>query len=78
MGWVVYDANSGRMIRYYKKIGPAKAAITRHQKDVNMYGYATPQISWCSYVEYEGICMGLRGDEFKFWQFCNARPNVKV
>ena len=81
MGWVVYAVDSGRMIKYYKKPGPAKAEVTR-QKKFNMeiqsqYGHQRLiEYAACSYRDYEGQLMGLRGADFKFWQFCNAQPNT--
>ena len=72
MGWITYDGN-GRLVNYYKKIGPAKAAVTRHRRSKELFGWAYPtELSWCSYKDYEGVCIGLRGDALKMWQFCNT------
>lgn len=75
MGWVVYDAKSGHMQKYYKLQSTAKRIVTQHntERDYDFYTYR-PQSLWacCSYRDYEGILMGLRGDAFKMWQFCNS------
>ena len=83
MGWVVYDSKSGHMQKYYKLASTAKRIVTQHNTErsyawgrsirVPSYTYR-PQSLWafCSYRDYEGILMGLRGDQFKMWQFCNT------
>ena len=75
MGWVVYDQRSGHMQKYYKLQSTAKRIVTQHntERDYDFYTYR-PQSLWacCSYKDYEGILMGLRGDAFKMWQFCNS------
>jgi hypothetical protein len=74
MGYVVYSVETGRLIQYYKKIGPAKAAVTRHKKDQEIYRWAhNDDRAWCSYRDYEGVLLGLRGAELKMWQFCNTK-----
>lgn len=81
MGWVVYCPETGRMIKYYKKPGPAKAEVTRQRKYNQamqaQYGnHRMRDYEACSYRDYEGQLMGLRGADFKLWQFCNAQPNT--
>jgi hypothetical protein len=72
MGWVTYDKN-GNLVKYYKKPGPAKAAVTRSLKTSELYGYTVyPNIvGCCTYRDFEGVLLGLRGAELKMWQFCN-------
>ena len=71
MGWVTYDKH-GHMVKYYKKPGPAKAAVTRYRKEAQHYRNIYPQIEGCcTYKDFEGILMGLRGDALKMWLFCN-------
>jgi hypothetical protein len=72
MGWVVYN-QYGAFIKYYKKPGPAKAAVTRYHKAIAETGQRSyPQAhGCCEYRAYEGILMGLQGAELKLWQFCN-------
>lgn len=74
MGWVTYD-EQGRLVKYYKKPGPAKAAVTRSMKDKEVYGYTVyPNvIGCCTYQDFEGVLMGLEGAELKLWQFCNKK-----
>lgn len=72
MGWVVYD-DDYHMVSYHKKPGPAKAAVTRYRRVVAQGGRAWPKIlGCCTYRDFEGALMGLRGDELKMWQFCNT------
>jgi hypothetical protein len=73
MGWVTYD-DRGNFVKYYKKPGPAKAAVTRAQRDKQFYGRAVyPNVAgFCSYKDFEGVLMGLEGAELKLWQFCNT------
>jgi hypothetical protein len=75
MGWVVYEKASGHMQKYYKLASTAKSVVTKHngqplepwQRRSNWYR----EWACCSYRDYEGILMGLRGDEFRVWQFCH-------
>jgi hypothetical protein len=75
MGWVVYDEKSGHMQKYYKLASTAKRICTQHntERDYDFYTYR-PERKWafCSYRDYEGVLMGLRGDALKMWQFCNT------
>ena len=74
MGWVTYD-DQGRLIKYYARAGPARAAVTRFQNQLRETGYAGyPTVAGCcSYRDFEGVLMGLRGDQLKLWQFCNTQ-----
>ena len=75
MGFVVYDQQSGRMEKYYKLASTAKRICTQHNTERTYdWGRYRPERIWafCSYRDYEGILMGLRGDAFKVWQFCNT------
>jgi len=84
MGFVVYDEKSGHMQKYYKLASTAKRIVTQHntEREYNwgkaMGGHSyryNPDRMWafCSYRDYEGILMGLRGEQFKMWQFCNTQ-----
>ena len=76
MGWVVYD-KSGRLGKYYKKPGPAKAAVTRYRKGIESGSFTYPEAyGCCTYRDFEGQLLGLRDADFKFWQFCNAESNT--
>jgi len=75
MGWVVYEEATGRAVKYYKKPGPAKSAVTKQTKLVrsmpNVWGR---DVTWtyCSYEDYEGVLMGMREPERKMWAFCRG------
>ena len=76
MGWVVYDEKSGHMQKYCKLASTAKRICTQHNTEREHDGwFYRPQSTWafCSYRDYEGILMGLRGEQFKMWQFCNTK-----
>ena len=74
MGWVVYDTRTFLMEKYYKKAATARRIVTVHNtpRDYGFYTYQ-PRSLWacCSYRDFEGILMGLKGDALKMWQFCN-------
>ncbi len=73
MGWVVYD-DSGNFVKYHKKPGPAKAAVTRYHRAAADGHFSWPRAyACCPYRDYEGVLLGLRGAELKMWQFCNTR-----
>lgn len=76
MGWVVYDTRDGAMQKYYKLARTAKSVVTQHntERDMGDGWIYRPHSLWacCSYRDYEGILMGLRGDAFRMWQFCNT------
>ena len=76
MGWVVYDEKSGHMQKYYRLQSTAKRIVTQHNQERDYHwGYTyRPQSRWarCSYRDYEGVLMGLRGEALKMWQFCNT------
>jgi len=83
MGFVVYDEKSGHMQKYYKLASTAKRICTQHNTErtydcrspfAGSYRYS-PDRTWafCSYRDYEGVLMGLRGDALKVWQFCNTQ-----
>ena len=75
-GWIVYDARTGHMQKYYKLARTAKSIVTQHNQERDYGGYTyRPQSLWacCSYRDYEGVLMGLRGEALKMWQFCNTK-----
>ena len=75
MGWIVYDERSGHMQKYYKLASTAKRICTlQNAGRINNRNPWRSQSLWafCSYRDYEGILMGLRGEQFKMWQFCNT------
>lgn len=75
MGWIVYN-EYGALVKYYKKSGPARAAVTRYHRMVAQRGYSWPNAhACCEYRDYEGILLGLEGAELKLWQFCNRNSS---
>jgi hypothetical protein len=75
MGWVVYEQSTGDLIKYYRKASTARAQVTRHNTEVAAGRYwmrSNRERACCSYRDYEGVLMGLRGDQLKMWQFCNT------
>jgi hypothetical protein len=74
-GWIVYDQRTGWMEKYYKKAATARRIVTQHNTERDHEGWVyRPQSTWacCSYRDYEGVLMGLRGEALKMWQFCNT------
>jgi hypothetical protein len=78
MGWIVYDERSGHMQKWYKLRSTARRIVTQHNtpRDYDFYKYQ-PSRLWacCSYADYEGILMGLRGEKFRMWQFVKNNPS---
>ena len=76
MGWIVYDTQRGDIEKYYKLESSAKSLVTRSNNDRanSSWGYYRDrQLAYCSYRDYEGVLMGLRGDQLKLWQFVNSK-----
>jgi hypothetical protein len=75
MGWIVYDQRTGHMQKYYKLARTAKSIVTQHntEREYDDWIYR-PHSLWacCSYTDYEGVLMGLRGDELKMWQWVRS------
>lgn len=78
MGWVVYRRESGHIERWYQHQSSAKRAVTRRKRDLETHSQFVvgPHIDYCSYADYEGVLMGLRGSELKMWQFCRKRSTA--
>ena len=77
MGWVVYDVSSGHMQKYYKLAATARRIVTQHNTERIYEDWIyRPHSTWacCSYQDYEGILMGLRGDKFRMWQWVKNNP----
>lgn len=75
MSWVVYRTDSGDIEKWYRLKSSASRAVSRRAKDLEKYSVFTvgPPLEYCSYRDYEGVLMGLRGEELKMWQFCQKR-----
>jgi hypothetical protein len=85
MGWIVYEEESGRAMKYYKSARVARAQVTRHNGEIRERPawYKTGPYSsnrdrvWlcCSYADYEGVLMGMKEPERKMWAFCRGSMN---
>jgi len=75
VGWIVYREGNGEMIKYYRSSGPARSKVTRHNKALAQGGYVFPRgkLACCTFQLYEGVLMGLRGDELDMWRFLNGK-----
>ena len=69
MGYIVYNTASGRAERYYKAERTAKQQAGRLNKDPFRSKWEAGEFKAISYADYEGILMGLRGDNFKYWSW---------
>jgi hypothetical protein len=63
------------MQKYYKLARTAKSIVTQHntEREYDDWIYR-PHSLWacCAYADYEGVLMGLRGDELKMWQWVRS------
>lgn len=85
MGYVVFEEDTGRAVKYYRKGTAAKAQVTRHNRQVDLdrqkkSGYSYFSLSshywtFCSYADYEGVLMGMNEPERKMWAFCRGGKN---
>jgi hypothetical protein len=67
MGWIIYNTASGRAERYYKLERTAKQQAGRLNKDPFRSKWEDGEFKVISYQAYEGVLMGLRGDNLKYW-----------
>jgi hypothetical protein len=82
MGWVIFEEESGRAMKYYRSGRAAKAQVTKHNNEISErpLWYKSSSYSsnkdrrWvcCSYAEYEGVLMGMKEPERKLWAFCRG------
>lgn len=84
MGFVVFEVETGRAVKYYRKESTAKAQVTRQNKQViyaeqearRLYYYPVPQAwTYCAYADYEAVLMGMSEPERKMWAFCRGGKN---
>ena len=73
MGFIVYNTASGRADRYYKKESIAKAQATKRNRDPFRNKYESGEWRAISYQAYEGVLMGLRGENLRYWEWVNNR-----
>ena len=69
MGWIVYNTASGRAERYYKLERTAKQQATRMTRDPFRSKWEAGEFRAIAYADYEGILMGLRGDNLRYWSW---------
>jgi hypothetical protein len=83
MGYVVYEEETGRAIKYYRKESVAKAQVTKNNRSIDRAKSlrAALGLTWrsndqrwlySSYADYEGVLMGMREPERKLWAFCRG------
>lgn len=76
MGFVVYETNTGRAMRYYKKAGVAKAQTTKYNKqltwDILQHGHrniGSSPVACCDWSEFESVVannLSYQADYHKF------------
>jgi len=83
MGFVVYEEETGRAIKYYRKESSAKAQVTKNNRSTENTRLLRLQLGvpnydrdrywlYCSYAGYEGVLMGMKEPERKMWAFCRG------
>ena len=83
MGFVVYEEETGRAIKYYRKESVAKAQVTKNNRSLDNSNILRLQLgisrhphdrNWLywSYAGYEGVLMGMKEPERKMWAFCRG------
>jgi hypothetical protein len=83
MGWVVYEEETGRAIKYYRTESVAKSQVTKNNRSIDNSRLLRLQLGvpnydrdrhWihCSYADYEGVLMGMKEPERKIWAFCRG------
>jgi len=79
MGFVVYEEETGRAIKYYRKESSAKAQVTKNNRSIDNSDILRLHLGigrsherrwlYCSYAGYEGVLMGMKEPERKMWAF---------
>ncbi len=83
MGFVVYEEETGRAIKYYRKESVAKTQVTKNNRSLDNANILRLQLGisrhphdrnwlYCSYADYEGVLMGMPEPERKIWAFCRG------
>ncbi len=75
MGFIVFESEGGRAIKYYRKEATAKSQVTRHNREVHDRQFKwrdDREWSYLSYSDYEGVLMGMDYPELKIWAFCRG------
>lgn len=76
MGFVVYETNTGRAMRYYKKAGVAKAQATKYNKqltwDILQNGHrniGSSPVACCDWSEFESVVANNLSYEANYHKF---------
>jgi hypothetical protein len=83
MGFVVFEEETGRAVKYYRKESSAKAQVTKNNRSIDNVNLMRVQFGirynpndrrwiYCSYAGYEGVLMGMKEPERKMWAFCRG------
>jgi len=83
MGFVVYEEDTGRAIKYYRTESVAKSQVTKNNRSIDNAQILREQLGltwrsndqrwlYCSYAGYEGVLMGMKEPERKMWAFCRG------
>jgi hypothetical protein len=84
MGFVVFEEETGRAIKYYRKESVAKSQVTKNNRSIDNDGILRLALGvsgsydrnrrwlYCSYAGYEGVLMGMKEPERKMWAFCRG------
>jgi hypothetical protein len=83
MGFIVFEEETGRAIKYYRKESVAKAQVTKNNRSLDNSNILRLQLGisrhphdrrwlYCSYAGYEGVLMGMKEPERKMWAFCRG------
>jgi len=83
MGFVVYEEETGRAIKYYRKESVAKSQVTKNNRGIDNNRLLRLQLGvpnydrdrywlYCSYAGYDGVLMGMKEPERKMWEFCRG------
>ena len=82
MGFVVYEEETGRAIKYYRTESAAKAQVTKNNRGIDNSDILRLHLGisrsherrwiYCSYAGYEGVLMGMKEPERKMWAFCRG------
>ena len=69
MGYIVYNTASGRADRYYALERTAKQQATKRNRCPFRSKWEAGEWRSISYTAYEGVLMGLRGENLRYWDW---------
>jgi len=73
VGYIVYNTKSGRADRYYKLERTAKQQATKRNRDPYRSKWEAGEWRAISYAAYEGVLMGLKDENLRYWSWLNGR-----